>query len=346
MLWVRLAMSKGIGPVTFWKLLQKAHNNIRKACNLAYNLAPESLAEKEILDHEKPNHCLLAANDERFPKNLLELKDCPPMLSVIGNVELLSKPSVAVVGARNASLSGKIFAVKLVRDLGRNGLTIVSGMARGIDGAVHEASINTGSVAVLAGGADVVYPTENAQIYEALVNHGAIISEMPLGTTIDATLFPRRNRIIAGLAHGVILVEAGAHSGSLITAQYALEYGKEIFAVPGFPTESRSKGCNGLIKQGAILTECPGDVLNVMSRFFPLTLTSQDPAAQIPAEESCTGSFKDEILMEISRSPVSIEALFQSQQCSLPRLLSTLTELELEGKIQRHHNNEVSLALV
>ncbi|MDR1907746.1 MAG: DNA-processing protein DprA, partial [Holosporales bacterium] len=270
-LWIRLALSKGIGPITFWRLLQKNNGNIRQACKHVNNLASEVLAEKELLAHEKPNHHLLIAKDDAFPKSLLELKDCPPFLSVLGDVTLLSEPSIAVVGARNASLSGKIFAAKLVKELGNSGLVIVSGMARGIDGAVHEASLDTGSVAVLAGGVDVVYPSENAHIYKSLGEHGVIVSEMPIGTAIDATLFPRRNRIIAGLALGVVLIEAAEQSGSLITAKFALENGKDIFAVPGFPADPRSRGCNKLIKQGATLVEGAEDVLAAIAHVVPRT---------------------------------------------------------------------------
>ncbi|MDR1597436.1 MAG: DNA-processing protein DprA [Holosporales bacterium] len=263
-LWLRVALSKGVGPITFWKILQKGNGNIRHACKFVETLASEALAEKELLAHEKTNRHFLTAKDDDFPKVLLELRDCPPFLSVIGNVRLLNLPSIAIVGARNASLAGKMFAAKLAQQLGGCGFVIVSGMARGIDGAVHEGSLSTGSVAVLAGGVDVIYPSENTHIYNGLESHGTIISDMPIGTAIEATLFPRRNRIIAGMTRGIVLVEAAEHSGSLITARYALENGREIFAVPGFPADPRSKGCNSLIKQGANLVECAEDVLRAM----------------------------------------------------------------------------------
>lgn len=344
-LWLRLALAKGVGPITFWKLLRKGNDNIHDACKLSNTLAPEALAEKELLAHERPNFHLLTTRDENFPKNLLQLKDCPPVLSVIGNLALLNKPSISIVGARNASLAGKIFARKIALELGQTGFIIVSGMARGIDGAAHEASIPTGSIAVLAEGADVVYPTENEYIYRELEKHGTIVSEMPLGTNIDATLFPRRNRIIAGLSHGVVLIEAAAHSGSLITAQYALDSGKEIFAVPGWPADPRARGCNLLIKQGATLVESADDVLESMGRFLPSksqqrALRNEKPNATCQPPEMTP--LKESILCELSSIPVSIEALYQSQDCDLPTLLSAVTELEMAGAIQRYPNGNIS----
>ncbi|MDR1208546.1 MAG: DNA-processing protein DprA [Holosporales bacterium] len=344
-LWIRLALAKGVGPITFWKLLRKGNDDIRNACKLANTLAPEALAEKELLAHEKPNFHLLTTRDESFPKNLTQLKDCPPTLSVIGNLALLNKPSISIVGARNASIAGKIFARKIAMELGQSGFVIVSGMARGIDGTAHEASIPTGSIAILAEGADVVYPTENEHLYKELEKHGTIVSEMPLGTKIDAALFPRRNRIIAGLSHGVVLIEAAAHSGSLITAQYALEFGKEIFAVPGWPADVRTRGCNLLIKQGATLTESADDVLESMRRFLPSKipqriLSEESNASYEPPEMTL---LKESILSELTSVPVSIEALFQSQECSLPTLLSVITELEIAGAIRRHPNGNVSV---
>jgi DNA processing protein len=363
-LWIRLARAKGVGPITFWKLLRKGNDDIRNACKLANALAPEALAEKELLAHEKPNYHLLTTRDENFPKNLTQLKDCPPTLSVIGNVALLNKPSISIVGARNASLAGKIFARKIALELGQSGFVIVSGMARGIDGAAHEASIPTGSIAVLAEGADVIYPTENEQIYRDLEKRGTIVSEMPLGTKIDAALFPRRNRIIAGMSHGVVLIEAAAHSGSLITAQYALESGKEIFAVPGWPADPRARGGNLLIKQGATLVEGADDVLESMKRFIPSSkgarrILNEDACApyeasglheaNAPYEASAAYDapemtpLKESILNELTSVPVSIEALFQSQECSLPTLLSVITELEIAGAIRRHPNGNISV---
>lgn len=346
-LWLRLALAKGVGPITFWKLLRKGNDSIHTACTLADTLAPEALAEKELLAHERPNFHLLTTKDKAFPKNLLQLKDCPPVLSVIGDLELLNKPSISIVGARNASLSGKIFAKKIAMELGQRGFTIVSGMARGIDGAAHEASLQTGTIAVLAEGADVVYPAENQHLYEELVKRGTIVSEMPLGTKADAALFPRRNRIIAGLSHGVVLIEAAAHSGSLITAQYALESGKDIFSVPGWPTDPRARGCNALIKQGAVLTENADDVLQVMAHVLPRT--NQKPAQSShnndvnpPRNIPEMTPLKESILCALTSTPVSIEALYQSQNCDLPTLLSAISELEIAEAIQRHPNGNIS----
>lgn len=343
-LWMRLALSKGIGPITFWKILRKAKGNIEQACSFAKDLVPESYVETELIKHEKRGFQVLTGNDPNFPQKLLHLKDCPAFLSFSGDLSLLQKRSIAIVGARNASLLGKILATKIAKDLGEKGFIIVSGMARGIDTAAHEGSLETGSLAVLAGGLDIVYPPENVSLYKKLKEQGGILSEMPLGVAIDASLFPRRNRIIAGLAESVVLIEAATQSGSLITAEYALENGKEIFAVPGFPSDPRSRGCNQLIKQGATLVESAEDICNVLG----VTKKNEENQESLvsfesPAEEDF--SLKNSILQEIGVLPVSLEALFQTQNCSLPHLLNLLTELEVEGKIQRYSNSDVSLKI-
>jgi DNA processing protein len=346
-LWIRLALSKKIGPITFWKILSKSKNNIYNACKLVENLATEDVAEKELSKHKKHGFSILLAKDAAFPQKLLNLKDCPPLLSVVGNLELLNKPTIAIVGARNASLAGKSFAAKFAKNLGLNGFTTVSGMARGIDGAAHCGSMETGSIAVLAGGVDVIYPQENTDIYENLKKHGVIVSEMPIGTVVDATLFPRRNRIIAGLAQGIVLIEAAEQSGSLITAKYALENNIEIFAVPGSPLDSRSRGCNNLIKQGATLVDSADDVLSYMGiaikHVEAVNKQKNDQCYQRNETDHCS-ELKESILAEISHTPIPIDSLFQTQDCSLSRLLTLLTELEHDGKVLRHVNNYVSLA--
>jgi DNA processing protein len=346
-LWLRLALSKKIGPITFWKILQKSENDIYRACKSVENLAPEDLAAKELFLHKKYGFSILTPKDPSFPKTLLNLKDCPPFLSVVGNLNLLNRPTIAIVGARNASLAGKNFAAKFAKTLGQSGFSIVSGMARGIDGAAHYGSIGTGSIAVLAGGLDVIYPPENTAIYESLKKQGVIVSEMPLGTVVDSTLFPRRNRIIAGLSNGVVLIEAAEQSGSLITARFALENNIEIFAVPGSPFDSRSRGCNNLIKQGAILVDSVDDVLSCMgvaaNKVEPIFHQSNNCRDRCsPAGQS--SELKESILDEVSHTPISIDSLFQTQNCSLPRLLTLLTELEHDGKILRHANSHISLA--
>ncbi len=197
-----------------------------------------------------------------YPAMLAAVEDAPPVLTVLGRPDLLSPPIVAVVGARNASANGRRLARELAAGLGEAGIVVASGMARGIDAAAHLGALDSGTVAVLAGGADIVYPEENRGLYDAMRTRGAILAELPLGAEPQARHFPRRNRIISGLALGVVVVEAAAKSGSLITARYALEQGREVFAVPGSPLDPRCRGCNDLLRNGATLTETAADVVD------------------------------------------------------------------------------------
>ncbi|MDR3285248.1 MAG: DNA-processing protein DprA [Holosporales bacterium] len=341
--WIRLAISKGIGPITFWNLLKKANGSAKNALNLVDEISSEEAAEDLLIQHNKSGFCILTAYEKYFPQKLKLIKDCPPILSVKGNLELLNKRSIAIVGARNASLLGKIFALKIAKSIGTNGFAVVSGMARGIDCSAHEGSIETGTIAIFAGGLDIIYPPENANLCDSILkNKGVIISEMMPGTPIDPSLFPRRNRIIAGVSEGVVLIEAAIKSGSLITAKFALEQGKEVFAVPGNPSDPRSKGCNLLIKQGAVLVDSVEDILSCFNLNSPKVEQIQESVDIFPIKED-TLSLKTSILSELSTTPISIEILFQHQNCGLPNLLVALGELEAEGKIRRYANSEVSL---
>ncbi|GHS94105.1 DNA processing protein DprA [Alphaproteobacteria bacterium] len=320
------------------------------------NVTPQKQAEEEFLEHEKRGFTLLAAYEAAFPEMLRDLRDCPMLLSAAGDISLLNKPSLAFVGARNASLLGKMFTTKMAQSLGQKGWVIISGLARGIDTAAHIGSLETGSLAVLACGLDVIYPPENAALYKNIIANGLVLSEMPLGTSVEPSLFPRRNRIIAGLARGVVLVEAAQQSGSLITAHYAVQEGKDVFAVPGFPSDPRSQGCNALIKQGAVLVESADDVLAFLS---PLESTSEipkgDPKGMGGAADKANAlreeileterkdSLKDSLLRELSLTPVSVETLFQTQNCSLPHLLQLICELEMSGVISRFPNGDIAL---
>src|SRR5204863_1413617 len=205
---------------------------------------------------------LVCWGEPDYPAALATVEDAPPVLTVLGIPALLQMPIVAIVGARNASANGRRIASELSAGLGDAGIVVVSGMARGIDAAAHLGALHSGSVAVVAGGADIVYPEENRGLYDALVERGAVVAELPLGTEPQARHFPRRNRIISGMARGVVVVEAAAKSGSLITARYALEQGREVFAVPGSPLDPRSRGANDLLRNGATLTETAEDVVN------------------------------------------------------------------------------------
>ena len=261
---------------------------------------------------------------------------------------ILNRPSIAIVGARNASLNGRRIAAQLARDLGQAGYVIVSGLARGIDTEAHRAAIDTGTIAVVAGGIDVVYPPENAALQSAIFASGCIVSEAPLGTEPLARHFPRRNRIISGLAPGVILVEAAKNSGSLITARMALEQGREVFAVPGSPLDPRSQGTNGLIRDGATLTENADDVLRVLSAGQTFGVKSTAPASAAlplaqPGDEPEINLARRVILEALSPVPVAVDELARDCQVSLPVVLTILLELELAGRLERQSGQRVSL---
>src|SRR5690348_1336856 len=222
-------------------------------------------AETELAALARLGARLVCWGEPDYPAALANVEDAPPVLTVLGNPALLQAPIVAVVGARNASANGRRIASELSAGLGEAGIVVASGMARGIDAAAHLGALDSGSVAVVAGGADIVYPEENRGLYDALVERGAVVAELPLGTEPQARHFPRRNRIISGMARGVVVVEAAAKSGSLITARFALEQGREVFAVPGSPLDPRSRGCNDLLRHGATLTESAADVLSQLA---------------------------------------------------------------------------------
>ena len=273
--WLRLARTENVGPVTFRNLIARfgtASAALEELPRLAargggknFILADESDAAREIDALAKRGGRLIASCEPDYPHGLKALEAPPPAISVLGHPHLLQKEMIAIVGARNASALARKFADTLSRELGFAGLVVVSGLARGIDTSAHEAALAVGTVAVLAGGVDIIYPPENEKLYAAIQNQGVILSEMRLGEAPQARQFPRRNRIISGLARGVVVVEAAEKSGSLITAQCALDQGREIFAVPGSPLDPRARGANRLIKEGATLTESAEDILSVLA---------------------------------------------------------------------------------
>jgi DNA processing protein len=253
---------------------------------------------------------------------------------------------IAVVGARNASALGRKFAEELAAALGNAGLVVVSGLARGIDTAAHAGALATGTVAVLAGGVDDIYPPENARLYERVVQQGAIVSEMPVGQKPQAKHFPRRNRIISGLARGVVIVEAAEGSGSLITANFALEQGREVFAVPGSPLDPRAKGANHLLRDGATLTETAEDVLEILRPLIgcgfqdPSHISSRWNAGAYEETDDKLGARIQELLGPV---PVSVDELVRQSGAPASVVLSVLLELELAGRLYRESGNRVSL---
>jgi len=301
-------------------------------------------AARELAAVERLGGRLICWGEPGYPQLLTAVEDAPPVLTLLGREELLAAPTVAVVGARNASANGRRLAHELAAGLGEAGVVVVSGMARGIDAAAHGGALATGSVAVVAGGADVVYPEENRGLYQALTRDGAVVAELPLGTEPQARHFPRRNRIISGLARGVVVVEAAEGSGSLITANYALEQGREVFAVPGSPLDPRARGTNRLLRDGATLTETAEDVLAVLRAQrtgFGEPGGRSNPSGIAEVETGRVRAALEELL---GPAPTEIDELVRQTGSDAATVLAALLELELAGRIERHPGSKVSLA--
>ena len=311
-------------------------------------------AERELAALARLGARLVCWGEPVYPEPLATVEDAPPVLTLLGRGELLTAPIVAIVGARNASANGRRLAHELAAGLGDAGVVVASGMARGIDAAAHSGALASGSIAVVAGGVDIVYPEENRGLYQALATEGAIVAELPLGIEPQARHFPRRNRIISGMALGVVVVEAAAKSGSLITARFALEQGREVFAVPGSPLDPRSRGANDLLRNGATLTESAADIVTQLGpllhgaplpprrpaseRELPLMVPLANPAPITIDDESGL----DLILEKLSPTPVAVDELVRQCQLSAAAVATLLLELELAGRIERHPGNLVS----
>lgn len=363
---LQLINTDGVGPVTFYNYIKKA-GNLKNALDLAAQkraLFPRQMAEIELEKATKIGAQIIAYTDKNYPQNLLELNDAPPLIYALGRTDLLNYPlSVSIVGARNASIGGRKMASRIAYDLTEADVLTVSGMARGIDSAAHKGALyakgQTGAtVAVLGTGIDVPYPTENTELYNNISDNGLLISELPFGTAAQISNFPRRNRIIAALSEGTLVVEAGINSGSLITAKLALEQGKEIFAVPGSPMESRAAGPNKLIKDGAILTENADDILNVLSMRQNRTIKEQKTLS-LPLDKpknQVNISAHKEVSIPISETPaenvrlidmisyegVDIDELLRSCGLSQSEFFAQILDLEFSGKIERHAGNKVA----
>ncbi|MFL5238207.1 MAG: DNA-processing protein DprA [Rhizomicrobium sp.] len=356
--WLRLARTQNVGPVTFANLIARFGSAaaaldalpklVKRGGGASLAIPSAAEAEDEIAILTKMNGRLVLSCDPEFPSGLAALDPPPPLIAVLGNAALLSKGMIAVVGARNASALGRKFAANLAAALGEAGLVIASGMARGIDAAAHAAALPTGTCAVLAGGVDVVYPAENSALYDQLKTQGAIISEMPLHESPQARHFPRRNRIISGLSRGTVIVEAAENSGSLITANYALEQGREVFAVPGSPLDPRARGTNRLIRQGATLTESAEDVLNVLTPMLAHAFREPETPSRFPGDakvlERDIEKVRDMLLASLAPSPIEIDELIRQCLLPAPLVMATLLELEVAGRVIRHAGNRISLA--
>lgn len=358
--WLRLFRSRNVGPATFQVLLSRL-GSIEEAIAQAPSLSrrggrkraidivakEEAAAEVEALD--RLGGRMIALCEPDYPEPLAAIADPPPVISVLGNPALLSQNAVGIVGARNASAAGRRFCRTIAQELSGAGLVVASGMARGIDTAAHQGAMENGTVAVVAGGVDIVYPAENQSLYDSLIEKGAVVSEQRLGTKPTARHFPPRNRIISGLSLGVLVVEAAPRSGSLITARMALEQGREVFAVPGGPGDPRHQGTNQLIRDGAVLVESANDITGLLAASAvpvktPVSapeIVPQPPPETTPKNEEYA---RGTLLELLGPTPVSVDELLRECQLSPAAGLAALLELELAGRIERHPGNRVSKA--
>lgn len=356
--WLRLIRSENVGPITFFRLIDhfgSASDALEALPELAkkggrtgrIRIATPAQAEREMETVSRIGARLLARGEPDYPPLLAHIDDPPPLLFLLGHAPLLSKAAVAVVGARNASVAGQRFARELAEGLGRGGLLVVSGMARGIDTAAHSGAIETGTAAVLGGGIDVIYPKENQKLYADLCERGVLVSEVAPGTAPTARHFPRRNRILSGISRGTLVVEASPRSGSLITARLALEQGREVFAVPGSPLDPRARGTNKLIRDGAFMVESAADVLEVLARSGrPLadrTETSFTPRPAPQTVDSDLDSARARITESLGPVPVTVDEVVRNCQFSPAVASVVLLEMELAGRLERHPGNRISL---
>jgi DNA processing protein len=355
--WLRLIRSQNVGPRTF-RTLVNHFGGARDALDHLPDLArrggasgparicTREAAERELKSARAMDVSLVALGEPGYPLRLQMIDDAPPLLAVRGNTAALAQPMVAIVGARNASAAGVKFTERLAREIGEAGFGIVSGLARGIDAAAHRASLATGTVAVLAGGHDCIYPPEHESLAEAILAEGALVSEMPMGWEPRARDFPRRNRLISGLAIGVVVVEAARRSGSLITARMALEQGREVFAVPGSPLDPRCEGSNGLLKQGAALVTEAADVTAVLQPILgcQVQLSAEEPeGGGDPVSREPGVDERSRVIALLGPTPVGIDDLVRLSGASPSIIRTVLLELEIAGRLERHGSGLVSL---
>lgn len=355
---LRLIRTENVGPVTFQHLLTRfgsAQAALEQLPDLArrggrrakLNIPATADIEKEIAANEQAGARLLVIGEPDYPAMLAEIEGAPAALSILGHAHLFLEPSVSIVGARNASGNAVRFTERMARDLGARGVIVVSGLARGIDTAAHTGSLETGTVAVVAGGADVIYPPENAALHARITAEGALIAEAPIGTRPIARHFPARNRIIAGMTRATLVVEAAKRSGSLITARFAADQGREVCAVPGSPMDPRCAGSNGLLRDGAHLIEHADDILSLLlrggvreepplSELFGISGFSPQPVEEID------DNARARVLSILDATPLAVDEIIRQCQLSPPVVLTILLEAELAGEAERHPGNRVA----
>jgi len=396
--WLRLSRSENVGPRTFDMLLRRYGSAAaalealpglaaRNASGRILRLANATDIETEFEAAEKSGARFVARPEAGYPWLLREIDAAPPMIAIRGNAAIFTRPSVAIVGSRNASAAGLAFTERLARGLGEAGYAVVSGLARGIDARAHRATAESGTIAVLAGGHDKVYPADHGKLLEQLLDRGAAVSEMPFGWEARGRDFPRRNRIVSGLSSGLVVVEAAKSSGSLITARFAGEQGREVFAVPGSPLDPRAEGTNQLLRDGATFCTRVEDVLDALAarlqsggrhgdlfseapqenpdaplwdeldlddgsgapfaptaglygQMLPLEIAGRPEQPAADAEES---SGPERIIGLLGPSPISIDELVRAADMPAQAIRAILLELELDGRLERHGGNLVSL---
>jgi DNA processing protein len=364
--WLRLIRTENVGPITFHDLIThfgSAGTALEAIPTLRQRgggrqpgrIGSEADAIREMKAAKRAGVQIIAAVEADYPPLLREIEGAPPLIFTKGQVELAARRTVAIVGSRSASSAGRQLAGDLVRVLGDHGVVIVSGLARGIDTAAHQAGLPTGTIAVLAGGLDVVYPPENTELHTAIAEQGLLLSECPLGFAPRGQDFPRRNRIVSGVSVGVVVIEAAVHSGSLITARLALEQNRELFAVPGHPLDPRATGTNELIKNGAHLVVNATDILQELppiehydSMHGGSLRGFQEPDAtpifkRAPHTDEPSPRDRHKVIEALSFTPVSSDTLLRATGLSPRSLAIALLELDLAGRIERHGNQYISL---
>jgi DNA processing protein len=352
---LQLLRSRRVGPATWHRLvaehglegaLQALPQIAAESGVTGYEICPIGVVRAEMAAGAKIGARLVVHGQPDYPVGLMDLADAPPVLWAQGDLGLVEAPGVAIVGSRDASSLGRRMAKKLAEGLGSGGKVVISGLARGIDTAAHEAALATGTVAVVAGGVDHVYPPENGELMARIAAEGLILSEQPPGTEPQTRHFPMRNRIISGLSRAVVVVEAATRSGSLVTAEAALEQGREVLAVPGHPFDPRSAGCNDLLRQGAVLTRGAGDVFAALGEEPKAPRTRRRPPEPVAESVAEPVSKLRRPLVEVARlhslilsrlgpAPLPEDQLIRDLAMAPAMVSSELVTLELEGKIER-----------
>ncbi len=355
--WLRLTRTHTVGPVAFRDLLLR-YGSASKALDALPSLIrkkdirPPTLeqVEAEMDACEAQGIKIIASCEPDYPSYLRALDPPPPVISVWGHVQLLSKPCIAIIGSRNASANGQSFAAQMANNLSEAGYIIVSGLARGIDACAHRVAIKGGTIGVLGGGVDHIYPRQNEDLHLLMREHGALVSESPLGYRATARDFPRRNRIISGLSQGVVVIEAAERSGTLITARYAAEQGREVMAAPGSPLDPRTKGCNRLIRQGAALIENADDVIECLNALPQMRFEESTPpykGAEFDWEQASDQiqAAKATLLSLLSPTPTPRDHIIRHSGLPTPIVNAALMELELNAEVNVEVDGRLSMSL-